>query len=153
MATEYSLELATELKPTQVLQLLADELTFEWADATHLLGPGLWVSVIEKGEVGQEIIEESFGFRPTIVVGFRLQPETSEDEKAARQMLLRATMFLLRKAPGDAILLLNGEHTRLQRMDGHLVLNSEWGELASYSLFSEVTLPYKMRNLPSPLLQ
>src|SRR3712207_4413623 len=111
MALDYEFEIATDLGPLQALCLLADELGLVWADDSHLLGPALWLSAIEKSALGKAVMEEAFGFRPTLSVGFRLNPNVSDEEyEEGKRTMIRATILLLRHEPGDAVLLFNGEN-------------------------------------------
>lgn len=150
MATEFSLELSTDLKPARALRLMADRLGLEWGDEEHLLGPALWVSAVEAtpGWSTAEV-EEAFHFRPTLSVGFRLDPN-SDDYEESYHLLLRAVLLLLEHGR-DAVLLFNGETIVLQRLAGQLVLNADyrvWKE--GYRLEGEVHLPHEVRSLPPP---
>lgn len=151
MALDYGLELATDLKPAQVLRLLAEQLGLRWGDEDSLIGPALWIRAVEKTQVGREIIEEGFHFIPDVFVLFRLSPN-SEDYEQGHRVMLRATMLLLGHGR-DGVLLFNGEHIILQRIGGQLVLNEDsrnWTD--GLRLESEIRLPHEKRSLPSPLL-
>lgn len=150
MASEYSLVISTDLAPIRALHIVSKGLGLKWEDSnTYLVGLGVLVGATSQGGLGQSVIEEAFGFRPDISVLFRINPK--EDHEKGRHTLLRATMELLRQIPGDAVLLFNGENIILQRIEGQLVLNEEWGNWTASQL-TEVTLPYELCNLPSPLL-
>lgn len=150
MAVEFSLVISTDIEPIQALHIVFKKVGLEWRDSnTYLVGPGVLVSSIRKGALGQSVIEEAFGFRPNISVFFRISPK--EDYEKGRHTLLQATIELLRQVPGDAVLLFNGENIVLQRIGGQLVLNEEWGNWTPSQL-ADVTLPHELRNLPSPLL-
>lgn len=152
MATEYDLNIATGLEPLQVTQIIANELGYKWGGQDHVTTPTLFISATLKEKVSAEYFNKLFGFCPDVLVGFRLQPKSQDGERSGRQEMLRATMAMLHNESGDGVLLLNGEHVLLQKIAGQLTLNSEWREWESYSLLPEVTLPYEIRPLPSPLL-
>jgi hypothetical protein len=151
MGLDSSLELSTDLKPAQVLRLMAERFGLEWGDDAHLRGPAVWVSAIEPNQDFKLMIEEAFHFRPSLSVGFRLDSNSDEYEEGNRVML-RATMLLLEHGR-DGVLLFNGEHIVLQRLSGHLVLNEDaknWTD--GLQLENEIRLPHDKRPLPSPLL-
>jgi hypothetical protein len=60
-------------------------------------------------------------------------------------------MELLRQVSGEALLLFNGERIVLQRLGGQLLLNQEFNPWIT-SFLPLVTLPYDLKNIPSPLL-
>jgi hypothetical protein len=62
--------------------------------------------------------------------------------------MTRAIAVLLGQSDGDAVLVFNGEITKLQRIGGELAIDSKW----DLSVLDEMTLPYQMRPLVSPLL-
>lgn len=153
MATEFSLELATDLSPTQATRLLAEQLRLRRVDETHLLGPALELSAlaVSSGWWSADI-EEGFHFSPNLSVSFRLD-SNSEDYAEGYRVMLRATLLLLGHGR-DAVLLFNGELIVLQRLAGQLVLNEDyrlWRD--GHHLEEEVTLPHEIRPLPSPLLR
>jgi hypothetical protein len=145
VALDYSLDIATELEPIQALHIVSDGLGLEWRTDTLLEQPGVQVCAIKNSELGQSVIEEWFGFRPTISVLFRIF--TNEDYEGGKHTLQQATMELLRQVPGDAVLLFNGETIVLQRIGGQLVLNQGWGNWNA-SEMAAMTLPYELRKLP-----
>jgi len=151
MGSEYGLELSTDLKPKQVLCLLADRLELKWVDGKSLRGPALWIDSREVTGIRCDIIKEGFHFRPDVLVVFRLNPNSDEYEEGNR-LMLRATMALLEQSR-DGVLLFNGEHIVLQRIGGQLMLNADYGGWTDgFCLENEVWLSHETRSLPSPLL-
>ncbi|XXF78916.1 SitI3 family protein [Myxococcaceae bacterium GXIMD 01537] len=151
MGLDNSLAFSTDLKSAQALRLLATRLGLEWADATHLSGPAVWVSAIEASADLKLMIEEAFHFRPDLSVGFRLDPN-SDDYEEGNRVMLRAVMLLLEHGR-DGVLLFNGEHIVLQRIGGRLVLNADarnWTD--GLQLENEILPPHEKRPLRSPLL-
>ncbi len=153
MATEYTLDIDAVMNAADARKMLSSNLNLQRTSGIHLLAQGILVSVLEPTVASQKITKEAYSFRPTISVGFRFQTETGEDEIAARRTMLQATMLLLHAEKGNAVLLFNGENTRMLKLNSKLLISSEWQELATYSLFNEITLPHEICDLPSPLLQ
>lgn len=153
MAFDYDLEMTTELTPTQALHLLVTELDLEWGDDTHLKGMGLSTTALCTWDSRRAIIEQDFGFRPTLHVGFRpsgFDPEGEDRESYA--MLAQAVAVLLRYSPCNAVLLCNSENVLLQRLSGKLVLNEGWGDWLRPQL-DAAGLTYELRPLRSPALE
>ncbi len=161
MALSYTLLITTELEPLQALNIVFAGFNLEWASSpnAYLFGDGLLVGAyLEDDEDGQSTIKEAFGFIPTIGVWFRFTSPENRDK--ATSTMFQVTMKLLsQEVSGDAVLLLNGEEIILQRIKGQLFLNDEsklfidGNSQPWITLFlSEITLPYQLRSLPSPLL-
>jgi len=151
MGLEYGLELSTDLKPAQVLKLLLERLGLKWGNEKSLRGPALWIDAHEKSDMGREIIEEGFHFRPDVIVIFRFD-NNSKDYEEGNRVMLRVTMLLLEHGR-DGVLLFNGERIILQRLAGQLVLNADYGNWTrGLRLENEIRLPHEKRSLPSPLL-
>ena len=161
MALDYTLSIATELDPLQALNIAFTGSNLEWASSSdaRLFGDGLLMGAyLEDDDDGRSMIEEAFGFIPTLSVWFRFT--YPEDYGKSINTIFQVTMKLLsQEVSGDAILLSNGEDIILQRLKGQLLLNDEsklvingksqpWIRL----FLSEITLPYQLRSLPSPLL-
>jgi hypothetical protein len=155
MATEYELDLATDLNTVQALELLSSNisgLTLTWngANSDYLLGTAIEIDVREPFGSWQETLTRGFGFAPTLVVGFRFKNNTDFD--AFGKIMFQATMLLLEHAK-DAVLLFNYEFTVLRRLGGQLIFNSEhqvWDN--NWVNTHLTTTPFECRPLPSPLL-
>ncbi len=149
MALSYGLEIATELKPIQALQIVADKCSLEWQQET-LRGPGIQVIASEEEEDDQSLTEEAFGFRPSVFLGFRVNP--GKNLEKAERTVIRATMALLQQVAGDAVLMFNYESIVLQRISNQLVFNQEMWERWTASEMANTTVLYELKELPSPLL-
>lgn len=153
MATEYHLSVATPQEPQPVVQLLAEALRLEQQPDGFLVGPGILLGVRPMTGLRRTVLREAFGFDPSLSILFRMYNNAPDDEYSmGKHILIRATMLVLERDPGDAVLLFNGEQVILQRLQGRLALNHDWQEWTSYQLLADVTLPYTLRALPSPLL-
>jgi hypothetical protein len=152
MSATYDLEISTDLTPAQVRALLALRFKLKWWDETHLGGPATWISIGGRDSLGQDIMEESFGFRPTVSISF--DPDTFSDEHdEGLRLQIRAAIFLLDHCR-DAMLLFNGEVIVLQRLGGKLILNEDWNIWTEdLMLEGEITVPHEIRPLPSPILK
>jgi hypothetical protein len=95
--------------------------------------------------LGASVIEEGYGFIPSVCVSFRLDKEAIE---AGVITILRVTMAILGRTTGDAVLLFNGEHPVLLRSAGQLLLNNSRG-FWTPKLLSEIGVPYEEKAIPS----
>jgi hypothetical protein len=149
VALTYRLEVAADLEPRHALRLLADGLGLD-SEASELYGTGILVGAMTPPAQGQDLTEEEFGFRPSLDVWFRLDPNVPDGAYVeAKRRLIRAAMIVLRHTSGDAVLLFNGEQVLLRRRTGRLLLNATWREWVSHGLLAEVTLPHELRDLSS----
>lgn len=149
MAIDYHLEFVSNLEPSEVLALLAEKLDFKWWEQSHLIGTGLTINSFNESrrvEFTQIFFEQAYGFRPTICVSFRLDKFADRDE--GYRNMFRAVNLLLSHVSGDAVLMYNGEITVLQRIGGKLELSYKWNPTPP----AELTLPYEMTTLASPLV-
>ncbi|MCY1082707.1 SitI3 family protein [Archangium lansingense] len=151
MGLDYSLKLATDMKRIQALGLLAERIPeLQWSEEhTSLYAPDIIITVVEMDGMGQSIIEEGFGFRPSVSVGFRY-PSNRDYENFAKTML-RGALPLLEQGR-DGVLLFNGEIIVLQRIGGRLVFNADYRLYRDERwLTDNVPVPFERRPLPSPL--
>lgn len=151
MGLENGLKFETDMAPMQALRLLVDQFCLSWGDESHLIGPALWIWAINLDEESRSLFEEDFHFKPSMLVGFRLNPNSPEYAAGCRTML-RASLLLLEHGR-DGVLLFNGEHIVLQRIGGVLTLNADRGNWTDgLHLANEISVPYKIQPLNSPLL-
>ncbi len=151
MSISYTYYTASSLKPEQAMQLIAQTLGAQLSGPVDLRTPNsLVIHATEQdpGSRGEEMIEEGFGFRPSLRVGFRLAKEYEARERDRE--LAHAATVLLEAAAGDAVLLVNGEHVLLQRLGGRLELSPGWAE-ALQTARAFPTLRHEVRSIPSPL--
>ena len=152
MGLDYSLKLSTTMKPAQAFGLLAEHFEeLQWGDENaYLFGPDITITVVDMDKESRSIMEEGFGFRPDLSVGFRF-PSNQDYEKFA-QILLEGALLLLEHGQ-DGVLLFNGELIVLQRIWGQLVFNADYRIYDDeHWLEDRVSVPFERRSLPSPLL-
>ncbi len=150
MSLNYELRIDTEWEAQQVSDFLSKELSLEWGEESRLLSPGVVIGVFSEKETRRSIMQLEYGFKPTIDVWFWLN--SNRDYEKGKHTLLRASMLLLSKLPGDAVLLFNYERTVLQRIEGTLIFNSQPATWQEAELAAEVKLPYYIEPLRSPLI-
>ena len=143
MSNDYTLKIRSALGPRPVLELLTAALELD--APLEPSGKALFVGTdlinigarrVHDGDhwarVEGDIIEEGFGFRPTLSVNFKpLRPWEGDDDSfrladESYRLMQRGVFELLRHDPGDAVLLYNGESVVLQRLEGRLELNQTW---------------------------
>lgn len=152
MGLDYVLDASTDMKRAQALDLLAGCIPeLQWSEEHgSLYAPDIIITVLELSSEGDSIIEESFGFRPSLSVGFRY-PSNRDYENFVKTML-RGALPLLDQGR-DGVLLFNGEIIVLQRMEGRLVFNADYRLYKDeHWLKDNVPVPFERRPLPSPLL-
>jgi hypothetical protein len=129
MAIEYSLEMVSSSSPRRIADLIRGdaEVTLEPLPHAHgfALGlPGLYCGVGTVDDRSAEIIEETYGIRPTVGVLFRIDSFLYEDAyRSMRDALVR----ILRGESGEVVLLANHELPILRRRDGHGVTSDQYG--------------------------
>ncbi|HZI08510.1 MAG TPA: SitI3 family protein [Archangium sp.] len=152
MGLDYSLKLTTDMTRARALGLLAEQIPeLQWSEENKsLYAPDIIITVLELSSEGDSIIEENFGFRPSLSVGFRY-PSNRDYENFAKTML-RGALPLLAQGR-DGVLLFNGEIIVLQRREGRLVFNADYRLYRDeHWLSANVPVPFERRSLPSPLL-
>lgn len=151
MAITYNLELAT---PTPAEQVAADVVGFARAGglldgsvpADAALGsgtrtlPGMWVQVVAATPPPWDAVVHDLGFTPTVSVGFRLDKDG--DIEAQQDDMVRLTVGLLSRVPGDAVLHSAYEDIWLLRRDGTLTVN-ERDDIWPAQRLASVSLPYQ----------
>lgn len=150
MSLDYELRIMTDWQTQQVSELLAKELGLQWGEENRLFNSGVIAAVFPEKQRTQSLMLEYYGFQPTIDVWFRLKKRENHD--LDKQTLLRASMLLLGRLPGDAVFLFNYERTVFQRLQGILIFNSQLATWQEAELAAEVKLPYYLEPLRSPLI-
>lgn len=150
MSLNYELRINTEWEAQQISDFLSKELSLEWGEESRLLSPGVVIGVFPEKETRRSIMQLEYGFKPTIDVWFWLN--SNRDYEKGKHTLLTASMLLLSKLPGDAVLLFNYERTVLQRIEGTLIFNSQPATWQEAELAAGVKLPYYIEPLRSPLI-
>jgi len=154
MALEYALYIQTELHSKQVLELIFTGIGVD-ALIRRSNKRGVFISTDASGlltcayrfkDGALSYIAADLGIVPSMLILFRL--DKFKDVEAQKNVLLRATIELLRQVEGDAALLFNGEVVWLLRKRGELILNSGIALLKPDYLVL-VTLPYKMKDFPT----
>lgn len=150
MALDYDLELVSKRSPKQIIDLLVKELQFKSFNEQHILGAGVSISVISAAGLGDDLIADAFGFRPTIHIGFRLLHQSDEYEDG-KILMTKSVMTMLHHEADDAVFLFQGETVLLQRISGKLVINNTWFRDGDPEL-AYITLPHDSREIQSPLM-
>lgn len=153
MGLDYVLDVSTDMKRAQAIGLLAERIPeLQWSEEhASLHAPDIIITVLELSREGDPIIEENFGFRPVLSVGFRYP--SNRDYENFVKMMLRGALPLLEQGR-EGVLLFNGEIIVVQRMGGRLVFNADYRLYRDeHWLKANVPVPFERRSLPSPLLR
>lgn len=148
MSLEYELLIVTDWQPLDILNLLSRELELEWEE-TRLFGPGIVLGATHETYDPQSMMMENFGFQPTLDLWFWL--DSQENYQRGKEILLEATMLVLKHLSGDAVLLFNSEYTVLQRTSGVLIFNQKI-LLSSKDELEKFKQPFYIQPLRSLLL-
>ncbi|MHC5771272.1 MAG: SitI3 family protein [Nostoc sp.] len=149
MALSYGLELETDLSPKQVLHILAQKLDLKWEQET-LLGSGVIINALIEDKDNQLLFNEKFGYKPSVFVGFRVNPNEYFEE--GMRTMIRACMNWLTQIKGNAVLLFNYETIIFQRINYELIFNQEMCEPWIDAEIVNLNTSYKLQSLVSPLL-
>jgi hypothetical protein len=155
---EYSLDIARDIEPELLLHLVEEELGLDHERDPEcrsdripsLVGrdaPGFYLTALPVDQMNGQITEEWLGFRPWVRVMFRMDKE--EDIRGAFLRVLRATSGVLARLPGDVALILNGEHVRVLRRGGRVIVKDDprvWDAEA----LAEIRIPYELGHVPAP---
>jgi hypothetical protein len=120
MALEYTATLAGELKVVDVLEWLSSVPGFK-EDNGKLIAPDLQISINKTTGLASLVIEDEFGFSPSVSVSFRLNK--FGDPVSMRKQIVRAVSSLLQHTLEDTVFLFNGQTVVLQRIKEKLELN------------------------------
>lgn len=120
MALEYTATLAGKLKVVEVQEWLSSVPGFK-KDNGELMAPDLQISINESTGLASLVIEDEFGFSPSVSVSFRLNK--FGDPVSMRKLIVRAMSTLLQYTLEDVVFLFNGQTVVLQRIKGKLELN------------------------------
>ncbi|MGW6918069.1 SitI3 family protein [Kitasatospora sp. NPDC054939] len=150
MAISYSLELVTAQPVDDVARTFAEAAHALRAldpatGADQLLGDGAltahgtWVRVVTRKPIPWG--DPSIGgrtFTPTVSVAFRLGKE--HDAGAQQDDMVRLSLAVLARVPGDAVLHLDSEQVWLVRQDGGLDLSTA----------ADIWPPHRLAAVPAP---
>lgn len=154
MALEYGLYIQTDLHPEGALKLMFAGIGVD-AHIEKSKKRGVFISTDASGlttyayrfkENDLSLIAADLGIKASLLILFHLDP--LENREIQRNVLLRATIELLRQVKGDAVLLFNGEVVWLLRKEGELTLN-RGPDLWRPDDLALITLPYLMKDLPT----
>lgn len=133
MSIQYSLYVASSSEADWLLRLVEDALGLDHArvrepDAVErtLVGrpaPGFHLNACAVDPRSAQVLAEWLGFLPRAMVVFRLQKDA--DPRDAFLRILSSTSALLAGQPGDLALLLDGEHVRVLRVNGRVVVHDD----------------------------
>lgn len=153
MSVNYYLEILASSEPEQIFDLISSELNIEKIDEKTFSSPGLYGRIRKTNDsLGFNIIEEAFGFYPTVHISF-LPFYNSNEYTQARNSIIKISMVVLNQEPGNAVLTREYEQILFQRLDGELVLNSQYFVLDNArNRVEDINLPYTIQELQSPLL-
>jgi hypothetical protein len=154
MAIEYLFLGSQDLSNNELLEFFADAVDGSVVNGDYVERDGLFIIPRHDDSGDQTYITDIFGFVPRIAVTFRFWNLASREvAKANTVTMIRATLLLLHKYQGKGVLLFNYEEVVLQKLNGGVVVNNEWEELAELPELRELVKTRELRPLPQPLLE
>jgi hypothetical protein len=124
MALDYYLELNTKLTPLELMTSILSLESFEVLEkSTEFESDGVVGGISTASDGFQEIVQENFGFTPTISAWFR--SDSYENYQIGMRNGLKAFMTILQQDTGDAVIFVDAEWIKMTRINGKIVLDSE----------------------------
>lgn len=120
MASEYTITLGGEIQLAEVLNWLSTVPEFK-RDDNEVTAPDLQIFINESTGLAVQVIEDEFGFSPSVEVTFRVNK--FGDPVTIRKRFIQAVWSLLQHTHEDAVLLYNGQTVILLRIKEQLILN------------------------------
>jgi hypothetical protein len=94
-----------------------------------------------------------FGFVHRVTMAFRISNRADADQRdEAVVLMVRTVLQFFDRYPGEGVLLFNGEQVVLQRLNGGVVVDSKWEELADIPELAALVAGLEVAPLPQPLL-
>jgi hypothetical protein len=125
------LEIATAYTPAEICGILRENLSFVIGERDY--DPRFQRMLFTTNEALQisvacwkrpELIEETYGFRPTVMIFFEQAKYTEPDfPDEGRVNMIRAVIWIINNLDGDLVFLVSREPPALLRRDGHIWLD------------------------------
>jgi len=134
VSTAYTLELATDLAPSDLIAIVAAQPDFRRPEAGAPayervgLGPGLRVVAGLADEDEADLTRSAVGFHPTCAVSFIEMRRRDVPEGVRYPAMIGAVVALLGEVEGDAAMDFACDILLFRRREGHVTVNLEWDE-------------------------
>lgn len=93
------------------------------------------------------------GFTDRVTIMFRISNRANSDQRdEAVVLMVRTVLQFFDRYPSEGVLLFNGEQVVLQRLNGGVVVDSKWEELADIPELAALVAGLEVAPLPQPLL-
>lgn len=156
MAIDYYLELNTKNSDKDILKMILNlESFFQIEDKTGFYSDGVVGGIqIQKvddhyAEVHQEIMQENFGFTPTLSAWFRT--DSYENYEIGMKNGLKAFMTILQCDDSDAVMSMDSEFVKFTRLNGKLSLDADSFHEGENTIWSYKDVPFaefEVKDLP-----
>lgn len=150
MAISYFFEVSINSKPEEILQIIFNQFGFEWQDG-RLRSGNVLIYAHEQDDDDIALSESDLGFRPNIIIGFRVKPK--DDLEVSVGTVLKVSLFILDQTSGNGVLLNNGEVVVFQRISGRLLFNNEEWNSWTEAVLSNRKIAYERQTIPPPFAQ
>ncbi len=141
MALEYTLMIETDLKLTEISNLLSHLQDFEY-QTDYLKAPGLIIYIDYADQEDKAFVKDYFHFTPKLSLSF--VQDKFADFSLAQANLIKASMTLLNKSSPNAILDFNGDTVLLRKIKEQLFIYQDESDFWEPSLLNLVHLPYEI---------
>lgn len=145
MALEYTLMIDTDLKLTEITNILSHLQDFE-SQSDYLKAPGLIIYIDYADLEDKAFVKDYFHFTPSLSLCFVQDKFFAEkaDLSLAQVNIIKATMTLLKKSSPNAILDFNGDTVLLQKIKDQLFICQDDNDFWEPYLLNLVSLPYEL---------
>ncbi len=139
MALEYTLMIDTDLKLTEVTNLLSHLQDFE-SQSDYIKAPGLIIYIDYADQEDKAFVKNHFHFTPSLSLCF--VQDKFADFRLAHANLIKATMTLL--SCSNAILDFNDDTILLRKIKDQLFIYQDENDFWEPSLLNLLSLPYEI---------
>jgi hypothetical protein len=127
----YNLEIATPYTPAEICGILRDNLPFVTGEADYdsrfprtLFTTNEALQIDVASRKSPELAEETFGFRPTVIISFEQAKYTEPDPPDEGHVnMIRAVDWIVNHLECDLVFLVNRALPAILRRDGHIWLD------------------------------
>lgn len=149
------IEIATRYTPAEICTILRDNLPFVTGEAEYdprfprtLFTTNESLQIDFLGREDPELTEETFGFRPTVMISFEQAKYTRPDDPLeGRTNMIHAVNWIINHLDGDLVFLAGREVPALLRRNGHIWLDNK-DRVWIPDDFQYLTFPYEWKKLP-----
>jgi hypothetical protein len=152
LATEYTFEGSANVSVEELRSFMA-AVTGGFITDNYVRSDFLDITPLEVEPGDESPIGALLGFVDRISIVFRISNRADSHQRdEAVVLMVRTVLQLFDRYPSEGVLLFNGEQVVLQRLNGRVVVDSKWEELADIPELAALVAALEVAPLPQPLL-